>query len=180
MLSNVEDELNAFRKHVITEARKSLTRNKKNASKTLYNDMNSFLKVSKNSFELGFEMPIYGQFQDQGVSGKKKKYNTPFSYKTKQPPSQVFEAWIKRKGIKGRDRGYTKKDGTKVKGTGRFITNKSLSYLIARSVFNNGIKPSLFFTRPFELAYKRLGDDIIEAFGLDIDEFLKYTLKKYD
>jgi hypothetical protein len=168
MLSNVEDELNAFRKHVITEARKSLTRNKKNASKTLYNDMNSFLKVSKNSFELGFEMPIYGQFQDQGVSGKKKKYNTPFSYKTKQPPSQVFEAWIKRKGIKGRDK------------RGRFITNKSLSYLIARSVFNNGIKPSLFFTRPFELAYKRLGDDIIEAFGLDIDEFLKYTLKKYD
>jgi hypothetical protein len=168
MLSNVEDELNAFRKHVITEARKSLTRNKKNASKTLYNDMNSFLKVSKNSFELGFEMPIYGQFQDQGVSGKKKKYNTPFSYKSKQPPSDLFEAWIKRKGIKGRDK------------RGRFITNKSLSYLIARSVFNNGIKPSLFFTRPFELAYKRLGDDIIEAFGLDIDEFLKYTLKKYD
>lgn len=168
MLSNVEDELNAFRKHVITEARKSLTRNKKNASKTLYNDMSSFLKVSKNSFELGFEMPIYGQFQDQGVSGKKKKYDTPFSYKSKQPPSDVFEAWIKRKGIKGRDK------------RGRFITNKSLSYLIARSVFNNGIKPSLFFTRPFELAYKRLGDDIIEAFGLDIDEFLKYTLKKYD
>jgi hypothetical protein len=168
MLSNVEDELNAFRKHVITEARKNLTRNKKNASKTLYNDMNSFLKVSKNSFELGFEMPIYGQFQDQGVSGKKKKYDTPFSYKSKQPPSDVFEAWIKRKGIKGRDK------------RGRFITNKSLSYLIARSVFNNGIKPSLFFTRPFELAYKRLGDDVIEAFGLDIDEFLKYTLKKYD
>ena len=168
MLSNVEDELNAFRKHVITEARKNLTRNKKNASKTLYNDMNSFLKVSKNSFELGFEMPIYGQFQDQGVSGVKKKYNTPFSYTNKQPPAQVFEAWIKRKGIKGRDK------------RGRFITNKSLSYLIARSVFNNGIKPSLFFTRPFELAYKRLGDDIIEAFGLDIDEFLKYTLKKYD
>ena len=168
MLSNVEDELNAFRKHVITEARKNLTRNKKNASKTLYNDMSSFLKVSKNSFELGFEMPIYGQFQDQGVSGKKKKYDTPFSYKKKMPPSDVFEAWIKRKGIKGRDK------------RGRFITNKSLSYLIARSVFNNGIKPSLFFTRPFELAYKRLADDVIEAFGLDIDEFLKYTLKKYD
>jgi len=168
MLSNVEDELNAFRKHVITEARKNLTRNKKNASKTLYNDMNSFLKVSKNSFELGFEMPIYGQFQDQGVSGIKKKYDTPFSYKKKMPPLDVFEAWIKRKGIKGRDK------------RGRFITHKSLSYLIARSVFNNGIKPSLFFTRPFELAYKRLGDDIIEAFGLDIDEFLKYTLKKYD
>jgi hypothetical protein len=168
MLSNVEDELNAFRKHVITEARKNLTRNKKNASKTLYNEMSSFLKVSKNSFELAFLMPIYGEFQDKGVSGVKKKYDTPFSYKTKMPPSDVFEAWIKRKGIKGRDK------------RGRFITNKSLSYLIARSVFNNGIKPSLFFTRPFELAYKRLGDDVIQAFGLDIDKFLEYTLKKYD
>jgi hypothetical protein len=168
MLTNVEDELNAFRKHVITEARKNLTRNKKNASKTLYNEMSSFLKVSKNSFELAFLMPIYGEFQDKGVSGKKKKYDTPFSYKNKMPPSDVFEAWIKRKGIKGRDK------------RGRFITNKSLSYLIARSVFNNGIKPSLFFTRPFELAYKRLGDDVIQAFGLDIDKFLEYTLKKYD
>jgi len=168
MLTNVEDELNAFRKHVITEARKNLTRNKKNASKTLYNEMSSFLKVSKNSFELAFLMPIYGEFQDKGVSGVKKKYDTPFSYKTKMPPSDVFEAWIKRKGIKGRDK------------RGRFITHKSLSYLIARSVFNNGIKPSLFFTRPFELAYKRLGDDVIQAFGLDIDKFLEYTLKKYD
>jgi hypothetical protein len=42
------------------------------------------------------------------------------------------------------------------------------------------MKPTLFFTRPFELAYKRLGDDIIEAFGLDIDDFLKFTLKKFD
>jgi hypothetical protein len=168
MLSNVEDELNAFRKHVITEARKNLTRNKKNASKTLYNEMSSFLKVSKNSFELSFDMPIYGEFQDKGVSGVKKKYNTPFSYKSKMPPLDVFEAWIKRKGIKGRDK------------RGRFITNKSLSYLIARSVFNNGIKPSLFFTRPFELAYKRLGDDVINAFGLDIDDFLAFTLKKYE
>jgi len=168
MLSNVEDELNAFRKHVITEARKNLTRNKKNASKTLYNEMSSFLKVSKNSFELSFDMPIYGEFQDKGVSGVKKKYNTPFSYKSKMPPLDVFEAWIKRKGIKGRDK------------RGRFITHKSLSYLIARSVFNNGIKPSLFFTRPFELAYKRLGDDIIQAFGLDIDDFLAFTLKKYE
>jgi hypothetical protein len=171
MLSNVEDELNAFRKHVITEARKNLTRNKKNASKTLYNEMSSFLKVSKNSFELSFgfgKAEEYAAFQDQGVSGKKKKYNTPFSYKSKMPPSDVFEAWIKRKGIKGRD------------NRGRFITNKSLSYLIARSVFNNGIKPSLFFTRPFELAYKRLGDDVINAFGLDIDDFLAFTLKKYE
>ena len=80
------------------------------------------------------------------------------------PPSKVFEQWVKNKGIKGRDK------------KGRFITTKSLTFLIARGIFNNGIKPSLFFTKPFENEYKKLSNDLVEAFGLDIDEFLKYTV----
>jgi hypothetical protein len=39
--------------------------------------------------------------------------------------------------------------------------------LIARSVFRNGIKPSLFFTRPFEAAFKRLPEDLVETYGLE-------------
>jgi hypothetical protein len=113
-------------------------------------------------------MSPYGQFVDKGVSGKKKKYNTPFSYKSKMPPSSVFEKWIKNKGIKGRNK------------KGQFITSKSLSYLIARSIFNKGIKPSLFFTKPFNNEYKKLSNDLVEAFGLDIDKFLNYTLNKYE
>lgn len=78
-------------------------------------------------------MEDYGQFQDQGVSGKKNKYNTPFSYKSKMPPAKSFSQWVIRKGLKGvRDK------------QGRFIPRKSLQYLIARSVFTKGIKPSMF------------------------------------
>lgn len=167
MLDNVKDELDAFRKHVITEARKNLARNKMNASSRLYKELSSYVKVSNNSFELGFEMPEYGQYQDEGVDGKVIKWGSRFKFKNKRPPASVFEKWIKQKGIKGRD------------SQGRFITNKSLSYILSRSIYRNGIKPSLFFTRPFELAFKRLDEDLIEAFGLDIDDFLQYTLNKF-
>ena len=69
------------------------------------------------------------------------------------PPSKPFEKWIKKKGIKGRD-----------KKTGRFITNKSLSYLIARSIYNKGIRATMFFTKPFERGIELYGDEMVAAY----------------
>jgi len=157
----VQKELNKFGRYVVQQSRSNLTRGKKNASKELYNSIGFDLEVFPNSFSFFFEMEEYGEFQDKGVNGKEKKYNAPFSYTNKRPPAKVFERWIKTKGIKGRD-----------KKTGRFITNKSLSFAIANSVYKKGIKPSLFFTKPFEAAFKRLPDELIEAFGLDLDNIL--------
>jgi hypothetical protein len=46
------------------------------------------------------------------------------------------------------------------------------------SVYHQGIKPSLFFTKPFEAAFKRLPDDLIEKFGLDAEKlFMNTTFK---
>lgn len=163
MNENVKKELSRFAKYVIKQSRTRLTREKKNASKRLHKSLDYDLNVSKNSFSLSFLMEDYGMFQDQGVSGVKKKYNTPFSYKTKRPPSKVFDKWTIRKGIAPRDK------------EGKFISRKSLNYLIARSVYMNGIKPSLFFTKPFEAAFKNMPDDLIEKFGLQVDEFLEFT-----
>jgi hypothetical protein len=39
-----------------------------------------------------------------------------------------------------------------------------------------GTKPTEFFSKPFEMAFKRLPDDIIEAYGIDVENFLKYTI----
>ena len=156
--------LDKFRKRVITEARKNLTRLKKNASSDLYGSLDSELDVNPRSFSLQFFMADYGKFVDEGVSGKNKKYNTPYSYTTKMPPPRAFEKWISTRGIQGRDK------------KGRFMSHKTLSFLIARSVFNNGMKPSLFFTKPFEREFMKLDNELLEAFGLDIDEFLEQTL----
>lgn len=164
MLKNVKDELNRFSKYVISQSRANLTRGKKNGSKELYNSLDYDLNVSPNSFGLKFLMEEYGVYQDKGVSGKKKKYNTPYAYTTKMPPPVKMDKWIVRKGLKGtRDK------------KGRFISRKSLQFMIARSIFNNGVKPSLFFTKPFKKAFDNLPKEIVEAYKLDVEELIKYT-----
>ena len=100
-------------------------------------------------------MEEYGKFQDKGVSGVKKKYNTPFSYKDKMPPPNKMDKWIVKRNLKG-----TRNN------KGQFTTRKSLQFMIARSIFEKGIKPSLFFTKPFEKAFKDLPQDIVKAYAL--------------
>lgn len=167
MLDNLKIELDKFRKSVIQQAKSNLTRSNKSTSKRLYNSLKSDLKISKNSFQLDFSMEDYGEFQDKGVSGVKKKYDTKFSYKDKQPPARALDKWIVKRGIAPRDK------------SGKFINRKSLQFLIARKIYNNGIKPSLFFTKPFENEYKKLSDNLIKAFGLDAEQFMAYILTNY-
>jgi hypothetical protein len=52
-----------------------------------------------------------------------------------------------------------------------------LAYVIANNIYARGIKPSLFFTKPFEQGFKKLPDEVLEAYGLDVEDYLKYTIK---
>ena len=54
----------------------------------------------------------------------------------------------------------------------------TIGFLIARSIYRKGIKPSLFFTKPFEQGFKKLPDELINSFGLDVEDFLAFTLKE--
>lgn len=161
---NTKKALDGFGKYIVQQAKNNLSKQRKTVSKKLYDSIGYKVKVSKNSIELDLSMEEYGKFVDLGVSGKKKSYNTPYKYTTKMPPAKVFDKWIVRKGIAPRSK----------KGT--FENRKSISFAIAKSVFNNGIKPSLFISKPFEKGIKRLPDDIIEAYGLDIETFLKQII----
>jgi len=156
--AEVQKALERFRDHVVSVSKRNLTNSKNNSSKKLYNSIKGNVKAMPNSFSMEFTMEDYGVFQDAGVSGTKKKYNTPYSYKSKMPPVKAFDKWIVRKGLAPRKSG------------GQFTSRKSLAFLIARSVFRNGIKPSLFFTKPFEAAYKNLPQELVEAYGLDAIE----------
>jgi len=77
--------------------------------------------------------------------------------------TKSLDKWIIRKGLAPRD-----KDG-------KFMSRKTLKFLMARSIYMSGIKPSLFFTKPFEAAFKRLPDDLIEKFGLDAEKLFMNT-----
>ena len=51
---------------------------------------------------------------------------------------------------------------------GQFGSYKSMGYILARSIKNKGIKASMFFTKPFEQAFKRLPEDLAETLAKDI------------
>lgn len=167
---NRQQVLNRFIQHVVSQAKRNLTQGNKNASKKLYNSIKGEAKSFENSIGIYFDMEEYGFYQDKGVSGVKKKYDTPFSYKSKMPPPKAFDKWIVRKGLAPREKG------------GKFQSRKGLQFAIARSIFEKGIKPSLFFTKPFEAAFKNLPDEMVEVFGLEaeqmFDDIMKQNFKK--
>ena len=55
---------------------------------------------------------------------------------------------------------------------------KTLQFLIARSIFEKGIKPSLWFTKPFEKGFKLLPDEMIDAYGLESEELFDTIMKE--
>ena len=156
-----------FRNEVVEQAKQNLSSQGKNTFGNLSKSLdNSYVKVSKNSFEMAFTMPKYGEFQDKGVSGVKEKYDTPFSYKSKMPPTKAFDKWVIKKGIAPRDK------------NGKFISREGLKFAIAKKIFLYGIKPSLFFTKPFQDNYKKFIDiELEKAFALDVEKLLNYSLK---
>lgn len=127
----------------------------------LKESIRSEVDLSKaGSLSVYFFMNEYGLFQDRGVSGRRVKYLTKFTYKDKQPPSTPIANWAQKNFIRLRD-----EDGKFIKGS-----YDSVGFVIARSIKEKGIKPSLFFTKPFERLFNQLPDEIIEAYGLEIDK----------
>jgi len=167
-LTKTQAALEAFKKFVIQQSRSRLSKSNKNVSKELYNSLKGNIKVMPNSIAVEFEMEDYGIFQDKGVSGTEKKYNTPYSYKSKMPPIKPLAQWAQSRNIRLRDE----------KGKFKKGNYNTIGFLIARSIYRKGIKPSLFFTKPFEQGFKKLPDELINSFGLDVEDFLAFTLKE--
>ena len=182
--SEVQKELEKFRNYVIAEARKNLSNDKKNDTKGLYNSLKGNVKAMPNSFYMDFEMNDYGKFQDKGVKGKdpskvsknarikgQQAPNSPYKFGSGSAAGQWgmfvsnIQKWAQKRNIRLRDdKGKYKKGGY-----------STISQIIAGNIYNRGIKPSLFFTTPFETAFKRLPDELVEKFGLDAMNLFKQT-----
>ena len=170
----LQEELNKFAKYVIQQSRSNLSKSGKNVSKELYNSLGYNVEVTTKGAELGFSMEQYGEFQDKGVRGKSssaKAPNSPFRFGSgtgkKGGLTNSINKWVKRRGIQFKDR-----------KSGRFLSYQSTAFLISRSIYQKGIKPSLFFTKPFVAAFKRLPDELIEAYSIGLEkDLIKLTQK---
>jgi NAD-specific glutamate dehydrogenase len=72
--------------------------------------------------------------------------------------------WTVRKGIAPRNK------------KGQFTTRKGLMFAIANSVYHTGLETTNFFTKPFENEFNKLPNELVEAYGLEVEKFLKFTL----
>ena len=176
-LLNTQVVTKAFADYVVQQSRTNLTKGGKNVSKELYNSIKGEVvsDTDNNYTIIGFSMDGYGQFVDQGVKGKSsstKAPNSPFKFGSgtgkKGGLSKGIQSWVKARGFQFRDR-----------KSGRFLSYQSTAFLISRSIYHKGIKPSNFFSRPLELGYKKFVDtDLIKAFGQDVDIMIQNNLNK--
>ena len=164
----MQKELNDFGKYVVQQSRTNLTKGKHNASKELYNSIGYFVDKTSQGYKISFEMEDYGMFQDRGVKGVKSNYvvnkNSPFSYKQNsnliglEYHTGVFAKFAKRMGMQPRDK------------KGKFGSYKTMGFILANSIKNKGVKASMFFTKPFEQAFKRLPEELAESLAKDLTD----------
>jgi hypothetical protein len=166
--------LQAFNKYVIQQARTNLTKGNKNVSKKLYDSLKAQTKVNPNSIENYIEMEQYGQFLDLGVKGKVSSQRAPNS------PFKFGSGTGKKGGLTEGIRGWVKARRFQFKNreTGKFMSYEQTAQLITRSIYLKGTKPTLFFSKPFAKGFESLPEELIKAYGLDIESFLKFTLKE--
>jgi len=176
MLKNLQKELQAFGSFVVQESRKNLTEEKHNVTRGLFNSIGYDEENENGVYSIQWFMDNYGTFLDKGVKGTKSNYieskNSPYSYKDKRPPMQPLADWAKKRNIRLRE--YKIVDGKRV-STGRFAKGsyKTIGFILQKSIFEKGIKPTFFFTKAFDSAFKKYPKLLTEAFAQDIIDILK-------
>ena len=161
----LERYLNSFGKQVVNRAKGNLQKTKGGGT-NLEKSLSFKVITDADGFTVQFFMDSYGTFVDKGVSGtdvrrsfkdyKGSTISSPYKYTTKQPPSRVLDKWIVKKGIAPRDE------------KGRFMSRKSISFLIARSIKRKGIQGISFFQKPLMLGLKQFGKEMLGAVKDDI------------
>ena len=172
---NVDEIVTKYAKYVVQQSKSNLTKDKKGGG-NLYNSVSYKIEKSQDDFLLDFLMEDYGAFVDRGVKGKTSTYPetsaalSKFQYGSgtgqKGGLTKGINSWLKKKRFQFRDK------------QGRFMSYESMTYLISRSIYNKGLKANLFFTKPFEAGLKRLPDDLIKGFALDIEDAIILGTKK--
>lgn len=171
--SGLQDALDKFKASVIKQARTNLTKGDRNVSRKLYNSLKGEAKVYAKGYYLNFQMEEYGNYQDKGVKGKRSSSrapNSPYKFGSgkgkKGGLTEGIQRWVKARKFQFKDK------------KGKFMSYDSTAWIITRSIYAKGIRPTLFFTKPFEAAYKRLPQELVNDLKIDLEKIFNYSIKQ--
>ena len=174
-LKNLEAVMTEYAKYVIKQSKTNLTKDKKGGG-SLYNSLKYKLHQDDTAMLVEFMMEDYGAYVDRGVKGVNSTYPetkaalSKFQYGSgtgvKGGLTKGIEKWLKKKKLKWRDK------------LGRFMSYKSMRYLIVKKIYFQGIKANMFFTKPFRKGIEKYELEMTKAFVSDIESQMVFGQKK--
>ena len=164
----LERYLNSFGKRVVNKSKGILKKKNKVVTGNLLNSIKFKLVNTPVGVNVEFSMLDYGEFIDKGTSGSQKKRtyvdyegkrkNSPYSFGKSRDGglTRGLDKWIVMRGIAPRD------------AKGRFISRKSLKFLMARKIYTQGHDGLSFFQKPLQLELRGFASNIGKAVKQDI------------
>ena len=164
----LERYLNSFGKSVVNKSKGILKKKNKVVTGNLLNSIKFRLVNTPVGVNVEFSMLDYGEFIDKGTSGSQKKRtyvdyegkrkNSPYSFGKSRDGglTRGLDKWIVMRGIAPRD------------ARGRFISRKSLKFLMARKIYTQGHDGLSFFQKPLGLELRGFASNIGKAVKQDI------------
>jgi len=151
---NTKRALDKFGKYLVKQSRSNLSKKKKNVTNKLYDSLDYSIRSSNVSFEFDFLMEAYGEWVDKGRKAGK------------NPPFSAIRKWVEDRRIQFRS------------NKGRFQTYDQTAWAVVKKIGRDGIEASNFYSRPFQLGYNRLPNELVEAYALDVEEFIEFSIDK--
>lgn len=165
----MEKVLKRYASYVIQQAKANLTKDNKGGG-DLYNSLTSKQGIDNEELFVDFFMENYGQFVDKGVKGKTSTYPetsralSKFQYGSGRGPkgglTKGIDNWLLKKRFQWRDK------------QGKFMSYKSMRYIIVNSIYNKGLKANMFFSKPFDAGLEKFSNNLLMAFISDTENNL--------
>jgi len=156
-------------------ARISLRKQDKVNTGALYNSMSVTVGEDNEGYFVNITPQVhYWEFVDKGVQGASRNIfsrqsESPFKFGSGKGPRGLrgaIDKWTVQKNIEGtRD------------AQGRFVTRKSLVFMISRAIYNRGLKPTFFISDTMKRLKPKAMQMLGLALGQDVANAIRLNLK---
>jgi len=177
-IATTEDVLIAWAGQFIRQAQANLDRADAVSSGELASSMKFDLVIAATKYRLDISMADYYDFVNKGVRGIEsaaKAPGSPYQFRKRSVSKAFLDAltkWVRREGLKSRiipeaavtERVYKRK----AKVLGVQDKERSLAYLIGRSIKRKGVRRTGFLDDAYAKLYPQLGEDLAKALGEDV------------
>lgn len=168
----------------IKNAEDNLNKTNSNTTGALTDSLDFDLITTATGYTINLNALDYYKFVDEGVRGagaSRKNKTSPYRYKDKMPPISPIAKWIKDNRLTARVMDIKKYGATKRerKAIPPERAQKTLAYLIARSIYRDGLTATNFFTDALNDTFKDFGQNLSKALGASITINLQQMADKF-